>query len=137
MVTCMHATITILNVHTCLIYFNKIYKNIKERYICIAYIYSKVYDILHKLTVDHTCAYWKHADFVPTKSTLTLSLMKAHTPLFFSFTPTKSVLTTWSHSPCLTCTSRSSTKWTTVGNKTVWMFGSFGLWIKYIFWLNG
>ena len=25
----------------------------------------------------------------------------------------------------------------TVGNKTVWMFGSFGLCIEYIFWLNG
>ena len=38
MVTCMHVTITILNVHTYLIYFNKIYKNIKEMYICYAYI---------------------------------------------------------------------------------------------------
>ena len=25
----------------------------------------------------------------------------------------------------------------TVGNKTIWMFGSFGLCIEYIFWLNG
>ena len=25
----------------------------------------------------------------------------------------------------------------TVGNKTIWMFGSFGLYIEYIFWLNG
>ena len=25
----------------------------------------------------------------------------------------------------------------TVGNKTIQMFGSFGLWIEYIFWLNG
>ena len=24
----------------------------------------------------------------------------------------------------------------TVGNKTIWMFGSFGLCIEYIFWLN-
>ena len=27
--------------------------------------------------------------------------------------------------------------WHTVGNKTIWMFGSFGLCIEYIFGLNG
>ena len=25
----------------------------------------------------------------------------------------------------------------TVGNKTIWMFGGFGLCIEYVFWLNG
>ena len=46
-VTCMHVTITILTVHTQLVFFNKIYKSIKEDIYAVHIYYSKIYDILH------------------------------------------------------------------------------------------